>query len=441
MRRFLVAAALLLILPSVARVGAGSLVRVRAHAGRSATPRFVPGQVIVEFATATGQSRARAAIEQAGGMRARRSAFGERYLVSLAPGASVEGTVARLRAMREVEYAEPNYAVRAAFSPNDELFKYQWHLEADQLNAPRTWDIQEGKPEVVVAVIDTGIAYEDFGPYRKATDWGDTVFLQGFDFVNGDDHPNDDDGHGTHVASTIAEGTDNQIGMAGLAFKSALLPVKVLDSEGNGSFFDVAEGIDFATNYSDSQGRKVKVINLSLGGPDASQTAKAAVDRAFAAGIVVVAASGNEGTVGVNYPAAFPNVIGVGATDFRKQRAFYSSYGPEISVVAPGGDVDRDDNHDGYGDGILQQTFDHDSARLGIYDDFGAFFFDGTSSATPQVAATAALLIAQGITDPAAVRKAIESTALDLGPPGKDDETGYGLIQPAAALKGLGLAQ
>jgi len=441
MRRFLAALTVLLLLPSAARLGAGSVVRVQAHRSHGTLPRFVPGQVIVEFATATGQSRARAAIEQAGGLRARRSAFGERYLVSLAPGASVEATVTRLRAMHEVEYAEPNYTVHADFTPNDELFKYQWHLEADQLNAPRTWDIQEGKPEVVVAVVDTGVAFEDFGPYRKAPDWGDTVFLQGFDFVNGDDHPNDDDGHGTHVASTIAEGTNNQIGMAGLAFKCDLLPVKVLDNEGNGSFFDVAEGIDFATNYSDSQGRKVKVINLSLGGPDASQTAKAAVDRAFAAGIVVVAAAGNDGTVGVNYPGAFPNVMAVGATDFRKQRAFYSSYGPEVSVVAPGGDVDRDDNNDGQPDGILQQTFDHGSAEAGIYDDFAPFFFDGTSSATPQVAGTAALLVAQGITDPTAVRKAIESTALDLGPPGKDDETGYGLVQPAAALKGLGLNQ
>jgi serine protease len=435
-------ATVLLVSPSAVRLGANPWVRVQ-H--RAATPRsgarFKPGEVIVRFATATSQSRAGHAMAAAGGLRARRSAFGDRYLVTLGPGTTVDTAVAAFRAMPEVELAEPNYLVHADFSPNDTFFQYQWHLKADQLNAPRTWDIQEGSGQVVVAVVDSGIAYEDFGPYRKAPDWGDTVFLQGFDFVNSDSHPNDDEGHGTHVASTIAEGTNNAEGVAGLAFKCALLPVKVLDNEGNGTFFDVAEGIDFATNYSDAQGRKVKVINLSLGGPDPSDTAKAAVDRAVAAGIVVVAAAGNDGVRSVQYPAAYSNVIAVGATDLRKQRAIYSDYGPEISVVAPGGDLDRDDDNDGYPDGILQQTFDGGSAQQGRYDDFGYYFFDGTSSAAPQVSATAALLVSQGITSPEAVRKAIESTALDLGPAGKDDETGYGLVQPAAALKGLGLNQ
>jgi serine protease len=433
---------LLLVFPFAIGLDADTWIRVQRRVpGTRAAGHFKPGEVIVRFATATSQSRAGHAMAEAGGLRARRSAYGDRYLVSLAPGTTVEAAIAHFRAMPEVELAEPNFLVHADFSPDDPLFRYQWHLKADQVNAPRTWDIQEGKAEVAVAVVDSGIAYEDFGPYRKAPDWGDTEFLQGYDFVNGDTHANDDDGHGTHVASTIAEGTDNGQGVAGLAFRCTLLPLKVLDNEGNGAFFDVADGIDFATNYSDAQGRKVKVINLSLGGPDPSETAKAAIDRAVAAGIVVVAAAGNDGTQGVQYPAAYPNVIAVGATDLRKQRAFYSDYGPEISVVAPGGDIDRDDDGDGYPDGILQQTFDGDSARQGLYDDFGYYFFDGTSSATPQVAATAALLVAQGITSPEAVRKAIESTALDLGPPGRDDETGYGLIQPAAALKGLGLNQ
>jgi serine protease len=293
-----------------------------------------------------------------------------------------------------------------------------------------------------VAVVDTGIAYEDYGPYRKAPDWGSTVFLQGYDFVNGDNHPNDDDSHGTHIASTIAEATNNGEGVAGLAFGCALMPVKVLDNEGTGSFFDVADGIDYAVNFTDAGGKKpVKVINLSLGGPGPSETARLAINRALAAGVVVVAASGNDNDK-VSYPAAFSNVIGVGAVDFRKVRAPYSNFGPEISVVAPGGDLDRDDDNNGDPDGILQQTFDPDTAvRLGRYDDFAYFYFDGTSSATPHVSATAALLVSQGITDPVAVRKAIESTALDLGPPGRDDEYGHGLIQPALALTGLGLNQ
>ena len=192
--------------------------------------------------------------------------------------------------------------------------------------------------------------------------------------------------------------------------------------------------------YSDGT-RRVKVINLSLGGASASETAHRAIQRAAAAGIVVVAASGNDGEASVNFPAAFPEVIGVGATDFRKVRAVYSNYGPELSVVAPGGDVDRDDNNDGDPDGILQQTLVVESVAAGRYDDFAYYYFDGTSSATPHVSAMAALMVSQGITDATAVRKAIESTAEDLGSPGRDDEYGHGFIRPVEALTGLGLNQ
>ncbi len=139
-------------------------------------------------------------------------------------------------------------SVRAAGPrPNDRLYSLQWNLE--MLGARADMGHPGGDPSVVVAVLDTGIAYEDFGPYRKAPDWGSTVFVQGFDFVNGDSHANDDNFHGTHVASTIAEATNNGLGVAGLAFGCALMPVKVLDAEGFGSFFDVAEGIDYAVNF------------------------------------------------------------------------------------------------------------------------------------------------------------------------------------------------
>ncbi len=439
-RLLLFLALLVLTLPMMLTARAGSWVRVGSRASdRKPIPLFKPGDVIVNFTPAAEQSRVERIIRDAGGLRARKSAFGNHYLVTLDRGQSVLGAVEALRKMRDVDYAEPNYMVRASFTPNDHFFSFQWNMQ--QVGAPRTWDIQKGKVDVVVAVVDTGIAYEDYGPYRKAPDWGNTAFVQGYDFVNGDTHPNDDESHGTHISSTIAEATNNGEGVAGLAFGCALMPVKVLDNEGNGSFFDVAEGIDYAVNFTDSGGKKpVKVINLSLGGPGPSETTRLAINRALAAGVVVVAASGNEGGA-VSYPAAFPNVIGVGAVDLRKVRAPYSNFGPEISVVAPGGDLDRDDDNNLDPDGVLQQTFDSDSAQLGIYDDFAYFYFDGTSSATPHVSATAALLVSQGITDPVAVRKAIESTALDLGPPGRDNEYGHGLIQPALALTGLGLNQ
>jgi len=424
----------------LASSGTGLLPRAAGGRARAqAMPLYRPGEVIVGFSPATSQSLTDRAIRSVGGVRARRSAFGERYVITLADGLSVPEAVARFRAMPEVEYAEPNGMVRAAFTPNDEFFSFQWNMQL--INAPRTWDIQEGRSDVIVAVVDTGIAFEDFGPYRKAPDWGSVEFVQGFDFVNGDDHPNDDDSHGTHISSTIAEAANNGIGVAGLAFNCALMPVKVLDNQGFGSFFDVAEGIDYATNFNDN-GRRVKVINLSLGGPSRSETAAQAITRALAAGIVVVAAAGNEGLGSIDFPAAEPNVIAVGAVDARRQRAYYSNYGPELDVMAPGGDLGRDDNNDGDPDGILQQTFDPAAARNeGRYDQFFLFYFDGTSSATAHVSAMAALLVSQGITDPAAVKASIESTAMDLGTAGRDDTTGHGLMQPAEALKGLGLGQ
>jgi serine protease len=436
-RAFVVAA--LAVASALGAVRASDSVRVKARRAAANPPaRQLTDQVIVQFRPEAGEGIERDALYEAGGAVARRSAFGRRYLVTLDAGFTAGEALRRLRDMPEVDYAEPNGIVRAAFTPNDRLYTSQWNLKL--LGAERTWDIQKGSGSVVVAVLDTGIAYESFGPYRKAPDWGDTVFVQGYDVVNRDTHPNDDNFHGTHVASTIAEATNNSVGVAGLAFGCALMPVKVLDDEGVGSFFEVAEGVDYAVGYTRDGQKPVKVINLSLGGDGTSETLRRAIDRAVAAGVTVVAAAGNEGTRGISYPASLSNVIAVGAVDPRKRRAPYSNTGPELDVVAPGGDLDMDDDRDGYPDGILQQTFDPDTAlETGRYDDFGYFFVEGTSEATPHVSAMAALLVSQGITEPAAVKKVIEETAEDLGAAGRDDSFGFGLIRPSQALKGLGL--
>lgn len=426
------------VVPAAVSVRASSVFRV-APRDRTPIPEYWPGQVIVKFQTATGSSATEQAIHEAGGLRARQSAYAGHYIVYLDPAVTVDQAVSYFRGLREVEYAEPNGVVRKSLRPNDRFFSSQWHMK--QVGAERTWDIQRGSTSVAVAVVDTGIAYEDFGRFRRAPDWGSRTFLQGFDFVNGDTHANDDDAHGTHVASTIGEATDNGVGVAGLAFDCALMPVKVLNKDGFGNFSDVADGIDYAINFSQGGSRPVKVINLSLGGRSSSETVRRAVDRAEAAGVVVVAAAGNAGEGHIDFPAALPNVIAVGALDARKQRADYSNFGPELDVMAPGGNLDRDDDGDGYGDGVLQQTFDPDLADVGVFDDFAYWYFEGTSQATPHVAALAALLVSQGITSPAAVRAAIEQTAEDLGAPGRDDSYGHGLIRPEQALKGLGLNQ
>jgi serine protease len=262
--------------------------------------------------------------------------------------------------------------------------------------------------------------------------------------VNLDSHPNDDEYHGTHVASTIAEGTNNALGMAGLAFGCAIMPVKVLDETGGGTFFDVAQGIDYATNYTEGGEHPIKVINMSLGTDSPSETVTRAVDRAHANGIVVVAAAGNSGREGIDFPASLPDVIAAGALDERKERASYSSTGPELDLMAPGGNCDRDDDHDGFPDCIFQQMPDPDYVAEGRYDHFCICGLDGTSMASPHVAAAAALVISQGITEPDSVRAALEQTAQRLGgapADGRNDTYGSGLIQPAGALSGLGFNQ
>jgi serine protease len=407
---------------------------------------FLDGEVIVAFRQEIELRDVERVLRAGGAVRARAARAVPSYLVSLDAGMTVPDAVRTFRAMDEVDYAEPNGVVRksqTSFTPNDEFFDVQWNMGL--MNAQRTWAIQKGQSSVAVAILDTGVAYEDYVDpvsgrvYGKAPDWNNVRFLPGWDAVNGDDHPNDDEWHGTHVASTVAQGTNNSVGVTGLAFGCSIMPVKVLDEFGEGTFFEVAAGIDFA-----AANPEVKVINMSLGADSYSETVKRAVDRAYANGVVLVAAAGNTGRPGIDFPASLPNVIAAGAVDARGERASYSSTGPELELMGPGGDCDRDDDRDGFPDCVFQQMPDPDFVDAGRYDQFCYCGLDGTSMASPHVAAAAALLISQGITDPDSVRAALQQTAEKIGgapEDGRNNDVGYGLTQPAPALSGLGLNQ
>jgi len=322
-----------------------------------------------------------------------------------------------------VEYAEPNYIAQAFMVPNDPYYGYQWNfhgVDEGGIDMEPAWDVATGDG-AIVAVIDTGI--------RVGSDLANTKFVQGYDFVNDDNDPTDDNGHGTHVAGTIAQSTNNNEGVAGVAFNTYLMPVKVLDSRGSGTYDDIVSGIYYAVDNG------ANIISMSLGGSSGSTALEDALAYAYSKGVTVIAAAGNDGTNVISYPAAYDAyVIAVGATQYDKTLAPYSNYGTSLDVVAPGGNTDVDQNGDGYGDGILQQTF----TLRGINVNWGYYFYQGTSMATPHVSGVAALVYSLGVTSPDDIRNILQSTAIDLGDPGWDEYYGYGLINAYAAVQAAG---
>ncbi|MGK4008785.1 S8 family peptidase [Sorangium sp. So ce1036] len=320
--------------------------------------------------------------------------------------ATVDGplgaTLARLARDPRVEVAEPLAWVRASFVANDPLLKDQWHMA--RVGAERAWDFATGRG-VTVAVVDTGIACEDHGPFTKGSDLKSTECVGGWNFVNKTTHANDDQGHGTHVAGTIAQSTNNGLGAAGLAFHARLMPVKVLNENGWGTTADVADGIRWAAENG------ADVINLSLGGPRNSKVLQSAIDHAISRGTVVVAAAGNTGGR-VQYPGASDGVIGVSATDANDKLARFSSRGQGVDVAAPGVNV-------------TQQTI----CNRGRDKCENYSVYSGTSMAAPHVAGAAALLVSLGVSEPRAVEDALRAGARVV-----DDSDGGKLLYGAGIL-------
>ena len=311
---------------------------------------------------------------------------------------NVSNAIALLSACPSVRYAEPNYLAQMTNTiPTDS----NWNLQYGLINirAPQGWDLSRGSSNVTIAIVDTGV---DLGHPDLSS-----KIVGGNDIVNNDAIAQDDNGHGTHVAGIAGAVTNNGSGVAGVSWGARIMPVKVLNAAGSGTFDDVAAGIIWAADHG------AHIINLSLGGvlPQPSLTLENAVNYAAGKGVLLIAATGNAGANFVLYPAAYTNVIAVGATDSSNNLAGFSNFGPELDLVAPGVSIYSTNPGGSYG------------------------YLSGTSMAAPFVSGLAAIL--RGIPGNSAgtVRSIMESTALDLGPAGWDSFYGSGLIQMDAAIQ------
>ena len=446
---------------------------------------YVRGSIIVKFKDGVSRGSATAITAQVAGTVVDRSSWANFDIVAIPDGTDPESAAAAMRARDDVEYAQPRYINHALARPNDSLYGQQWNFAA--IDMERAWDIQPGaSSDIIVAVLDTGMAfrsallrynsrfafrltpsgpmYPPLGvvevPFAAAPELGPSGsprFVAPRDFIWNDELPLDLDGHGTHVAGTIGQLTNNGTGTAGMAYNVRLMPVKVITGlwdEIFGSPFEgtddvVARGIRYAADNG------AKVLNLSIGreegGPATVVTD--AVRYAVSRGCFVVAASGNTRSGGnsanrLAQPApeidGFVAVGGVGRT---LDLAFYSTTGSFVELSAPGGDQ----RQGGTTAGILQQTLDLDLVetymgpvsqyRAPRADVFAYEFFQGTSMAVPHVSGFAALLMQQGITHPAAIEAAMKQFATDKGAAGPDNQYGHGLINPRLTLRGLGLAR
>ena len=439
----------------VPALAATAFLAAAAPAAAGPTPDYAPRHVVVRYDGDASQAD-RAQVQDATGTRFDEDLPGGARTLEIADGESVKETLAELRRHDDVAYAVPDYEIRAAaFIPNDpgrgseagDWRKLQWNFFGPAgVNAPDAWEYARaagtpGGRGAVVAVVDSGVAYERRGSFRRAPDLYAGRFTKPYDFVENDRHPNDEESHGTHVAGTIAQKTNNGLGLTGLAYGVKIMPLRVLNADGGGRASYIARAIRYATrNGADVINMSVEfdLVQKASGIPEVI----AAIRYANAKGVVMVAASGNDFVNRVTYPARDERVIAVGATTQNLCKADYSNTGKQLDLVAPGGGDDaslNDNDADAAacdpsvrGRGIYQQTFTTSYKRFGLVPD------EGTSFASPHVSAAAALLIASRRLGPdptpEQVEQRLKDTARDLGTPGFDTRYGAGLLDAARAL-------
>jgi serine protease len=418
------------------------------------TGDYAPGRVLVKYVTAA-PPRARAATARAAGAADPSTPATHTRLLRLGPGVSVASALRVLRRRPDVAWAVPDYLAHAAGAlvPNDigngtqpgDWQQLQWNFSGPfGVNAPQAWSNMAaagvpGGKGVVVAVLDTGVAYATHGRFPRSPDFSRYGFTGGYDFIAHNRFANDRNGHGTFVAGTIAEATNNRYGLTGLAFAARIMPLRVLDSQGEGEASTIAEGVRYAVKHG------AQVINLSL--EFSSSVTAADIPELIEAlrfarrrGVLVVAAAGNEAHAAIAYPARAPEVVAVGATTEHGCLADYSNDGSGLTLVAPGGGADAnlpgDPNchpESPAGRDIFQVTFTGASPRR-----FGMpGGYEGTSMAAPHVSATAALIIASGVLgrhpSPARIVARLRATARKLGGGGDEALYGAGLVDAAAA--------
>jgi serine protease len=434
---------------------------VTASPARAAAPR--PHRIVVGYRTRAWSPASTDARMEVAGLPAalpHATAPGVRTRVmGLRPGQSMSRALARLRRRRDVAYAEPDYIARAAgmFYPDDPgsagvaqgWERQQWDmLPGVGVDAPQAWanllaDHRDGGSGVRIAVLDTGVAYRNWGQFKVSPDLRQTRFVAPYDFVAHNRYPLDRDGHGTLVASVIAESTNNQVGLTGLAYGATIMPVRVLDAEGDGQASTIAQGIRYAVKHG------ANIINMSFEFlPSQVQSGRqipevvSAIRYARAHGVMVVAAAGNDELQEVSYPARIGGTVAVGATTRDGCLASYSNSGPSVALVAPGGGPDAILPHDPacHPSRLLPPIYQMTLSDPPRWSRFGyPDTYIGTSMSAPMVAAAAAMVMASGVIGPHPtpnqVLRRLEQTATPLpaGSSGRNSTYGYGLLNAGAA--------